>query len=174
VNGEALVRPAATAADATGSDPERGRADGSAGVETLERSLPPAYGAATLEALRATVRAEGIRLRIAGDSMAPRVPRGTVVTVRRARVFLPGDLAVCVRSDDRLVVHRVLGYRPGRPWTLLTQADAAEAPDPAVPLARVIGRATAPGQRAVTLGLRARSACGFLARAVAGALRRLS
>lgn len=138
------------------------------------RQQPPAYTEPTLRVLREAVRTSGLALRIAGDSMEPALGRGTVVAVRPARIFWPGDLVAYVRRDSRLVVHRVLGYRPGRRWSLLTQADIADEPDAAVPLDRVIGRVIAPDKGSVALRHRLRAAMAFVSRASMGAMRRLS
>jgi hypothetical protein len=139
----------------------------------LFRGLPPTYSDRTLLALREAVRQGGLAVRVAGDSMVPALPEGTRVTVRPTRVFWPGDLVAYARTDARLVVHRVLGYRPGWRWTLLTRGDAAGRPDPAVSLDRVVGRAVAQGHRAVTLVHRLRALSEYLALAGRSALRHL-
>jgi len=121
--------------------------------------------------LRAAASAGDLTLRIAGECMRPALVPGDFVSVRPARLLFPGDLVAFVGNDRRLTVHRVLGYRPGRPWTLLTQADGAPEPDSPVPLDRVLGRVVA-GRRAVSLRHRLRACRAHAARAVAAGLRR--
>lgn len=85
-------------------------------------------------------RGSGLELRIRGGCMEPVLRDGERVTVRRRRLYLPGDvLAVCTAGG--LVVHRLLGYRPRRHgWEVWTRADRAPRSDRAVPLGAVLGR----------------------------------
>ena len=98
--------------------------------------------------------------------MAPDLPDGAVVEVARARFYWPGDVLVLRAADGRLLVHRLLGYRPHRSaWHLVTQADAAALPDaPAAReqlIGRLVGGACAPRLFVVPFADRLR-ACGKL------------
>lgn len=125
--------------------------------------------------------AEGpLTVRVRGHCMAPDLPDGAVVEVSRARFYWPGDVLALRAADGRLLVHRLLGYRPHRgAWHLVTQADAASLPDaPARPeqlLGRLVGGECAPRLLAVPLADRLR-ACGklllFALRRMPGAARR--
>ena len=126
-----------------------------------------------LGALQEALRAGPLRVRIDGDCMQPALAPGDTVEVRPTRFFLPGDIAVFVGQDARMTAHRVLGYRPGRPWTLLTQSDSAAVGDAAVPLSRVLGRAVLPRGGSVALGQRLGALRAYAARAVGAAARRL-
>ncbi len=123
--------------------------------------------AAVLDLLREGAARGETRLRVQGGCMSPRLAPGDVVTVRRARWLWPGDVVAFLASDDRLTVHRVLGYRPGRPWRLLTQADHAVLADSAVPLDRVVGRVVA--SPAVSWADRARAVGRYAGRGLAAA-----
>jgi hypothetical protein len=117
--------------------------------------------------LHALASREALRLRVAGTCMEPRLKGGDVVQVRSARIYWPGDLLAFVDGSGRLLVHRLIGYRPGRRGLRFwTQADLSSTPDSAVPprcvLGRVVGR--------VPMAARAR-AMGRLARHLAARLR---
>lgn len=63
------------------------------------------------------------------------------VTVRRQRVYLPGDV-VLVRRRDHWNAHRFLGYAPSaRGLLVLTQADDSDVRDPGAPAGAIVGRA---------------------------------
>ena len=102
------------------------------------------------------IAADGsVVVRIAGGCMAPRLEDGTTVAVAPARWYWPGDMLACF-SAERIVAHRVIGYRPRKGQLLvLTQADKADAPDSPLPLERVLGRLSAPvsfGDRVSAVG----------------------
>ena len=77
--------------------------------------------------------------------MAPSLVEGSVVAVSPAAFYVPGDL-VCFRGPTGgLVVHRVIGYHPGRGGIFLwTQADSAWEPDAPIALERVLGKVRRP------------------------------
>lgn len=83
---------------------------------------------------------ESIEFTIRGDCMAPLVD-GAAVRVRRQRLYVPGDVLV-VRRRDHWNAHRFLGYAPStRGIVALTQADDAQARDPAALANAIVGRA---------------------------------
>ncbi len=119
-----------------------------------------------VQALRELAREAPLRVTIAGACMAPGIVAGSTLEVAPARRYWPGDVIVFRRGDGRLVAHRVIGVRPGRPARLLTQADAAVAADSALCAADVIGRARV----AVSLRDRVKAVAAF-ARLAASRLR---
>jgi Peptidase S24-like len=123
--------------------------------------------------LREATRAGGLRVRISGDCMQPALSQGEIVEVRPSRLLFPGDIVVFLGADSRLTAHRVLGYRPGRPWTLLTRSDTAEFPDGAIPLSQVLGRVVPPRWNSVTPSHRLNALFSLTARAAAAVSRRL-
>ncbi len=107
---------------------------------------------ATLEALRDVARHEPLRLRLAGQCMEPALEDGRTVDVVAERVYWPGDVVVFARGDGRLVAHRLLGFRPGRPTRVFTQADRSPEPDSAVALHEIVGRVVTPVSLAARWG----------------------
>jgi hypothetical protein len=95
---------------------------------------------AILEVLRDVAREAPLRLRLAGQCMAPALEDGRSVDVVATRRYWPGDVVVFARRDGTLVAHRLLGIRPGRPWLAFTQADRSATPDSAVALHEIVGR----------------------------------
>jgi hypothetical protein len=87
--------------------------------------------------------AQGVlTLRVAGSCMAPAVQDGVVVAVAPAGRYLPGDVVAFRQpSTGRLLLHRVLGWRPfaGR-WALVVQGDGCAAHDGPVLPEQVIGK----------------------------------
>ena len=111
------------------------------------RALP----SGAFEALRGLAREGPVEVTVRGGCMAPAFADGGRVRVAAARLYLPGDVVVFRAADGRLVVHRLLGYRPwaGR-LALVTRGDSCPVHDAPVPLAVVLGRvaAAAPTARA--------------------------
>ena len=126
-----------------------------------------------LGTLQGALRTGVLRVRIDGGCMRPALVPGETVEVRRSLLFFPGDIVVFVGGDARLTAHRVLGYRPGRPWTLLTRSDSAVAGDPAIPLSRVLGRVVLPRGASVALGQRLGALRTYAARGASAVARRL-
>jgi hypothetical protein len=88
---------------------------------------------------------ESVDFEVRGDCMRV-LDDGACVRVRRQRFYIPGDVVV-VRRRDYWDAHRFLGYAPSRHGVVaLTQADDADARDPAAPVTAIVGRA----QRGVT------------------------
>jgi hypothetical protein len=123
---------------------------------------PAAVAAARRGALLAAAReaaASGpLVLTVRGDSMTPAFADGERVEIARPRLYLPGDVVAFAAPYGRLLVHRLLGFRP---WAgglaAITRGDACPAPDAPVPhrrlLGRVVGRPdlTPPSARAAAL-----------------------
>ncbi len=114
---------------------------------------------AALATLRGLAWEGTLELRVAGSCMTPDLEDGATVRVGRARLYLPGDVVAFADRTGRLVLHRLIGYRPtGAGLALWTQADAGAVPDAPVPLDRVIGRVMGK----VAAGRRASAARRFL------------
>jgi hypothetical protein len=82
-----------------------------------------------------------VRLTVGGHSMTPFIRRGDVVTVQPTRLSRPvlGAVLVVAADAQRFTVHRHVGWRDGR---IVPRGDCAPAPDPAIPLASVLGVVT--------------------------------
>lgn len=94
-----------------------------------------------LAPLRALAAEAPLELSVAGGSMAPAIPAGARVTVRPARLYLPGDVVALGGRDRRLRVHRLLGAAPTRRGLrIVTRGDAAPARDPAQAIEDLLGR----------------------------------
>ena len=87
---------------------------------------------------------------------------GETVSVYRQKLYLPGDVVV-VRRRDHWNIHRFLGYALNTHGLVaLTQADDANAADPAAKSTRVVGRADCEvriADRAVAVARYARAVC---------------
>jgi signal peptidase I len=112
------------------------------------------------EALRGLAREGPVEVTVRGGCMAPRIADGDRVRVAAARLYLPGDVVVFRAADGRLLVHRLLGYRPwGRGLALVTRGDSCPAHDAPVPRAAVLGRVA---DAAPTIPARLRALWRFL------------
>ena len=100
--------------------------------------------AGVFAALRDLAREGPVEVTVRGGCMAPLLLDGARVRVAAARVYLPGDVVVFRAADGRLLVHRLLGYRPhaGR-LALVARGDACAVHDAPVPLRAVLGRVEA-------------------------------
>ena len=82
-----------------------------------------------------------LTLDINGDCMLGSLPHGSQVQIKRRTFYWPGDIVVYGHADDRLVIHRFLGYIPGRQgWRGVTQADNVTRADAPVALGRILGK----------------------------------
>ena len=113
----------------------------------VQTTLPAASSRpapAVLDAVRDMARERPVAVTVRGTCMAPLLADGDRVEVAPARVYWPGDLLAFQAADGRLLVHRLLGYRPhaGR-IACVTRGDACPHPDAPVPLDRLLGRVTA-------------------------------
>jgi hypothetical protein len=99
---------------------------------------------AVLDAVRDMARERPVAVTVRGTCMEPLLLDGDRVEVAPARVYWPGDLLAFQAADGRLLVHRLLGYRPyaGR-LACVTRGDACPHPDAPVPLDRLLGRVRA-------------------------------
>ena len=110
-----------------------------------------------------------VRFRAEGDSMAPAIGDGDVVTVAPVGEPAPGDVLLC-RTGDRLVLHRLIGVdTSGRAVRFILRGDAARRPDPPVDKDDVLGRVVAVRRRRAARLIRRRLGWARrLARRVAG------
>lgn len=116
-------------------------------------------------ALRAMAKEEPIDLIVAGDCMSPRLQGGDRIGVTPRRIYLPGDIVAFRRSDDRLLVHRVLGYTfSSRGFRLLAKGDRLAREDDPIQLGSVVGRVISHHGRPLEHSMpeRGRSVLGFL------------
>lgn len=99
----------------------------------------------SFDALRGFAREGTVAVEVRGDCMAPAIADGDRVEVAAARLYWPGDVVVWSAPEGGLVAHRLLGYRLHRgSLALVTRGDSAPVHDAPVPLARVLGRVSAP------------------------------
>jgi hypothetical protein len=82
-------------------------------------------------------RSGALSLRATGGSMLPAIAPGDLLTFRKSTgaAIAPGQV-VLLRSDDRLVAHRMVGERAG---TIVTRGDALDADDAVHQHADVLG-----------------------------------
>lgn len=82
-----------------------------------------------------------LTLDVDGDCMVGSVSHGSQVQIERQSLYWPGDIIVYGRGDERLVVHRFLGYVLGRHgWCGVTQADNTARADAPVAVGRILGK----------------------------------
>lgn len=82
-----------------------------------------------------------LTLRVSGDCMTGSIAHGSLVQIERRAFYWPGDIVVYGRGDDHLVVHRFLGYAPGRAgWNGITQADNTRYADAPMAVVRILGK----------------------------------
>ncbi len=114
-----------------------------------------------------TALAEGdeVVLQVTGECMEPAVGHFAVARLKRAKVYVPGDVvAFCSPYQNRLLVHRLLGYvwRRGA-WKLMTMSDRGVTPDPLVDASSVLGKVVALDNNAyrVSRRVRAQAVCRY-------------
>jgi hypothetical protein len=108
-------------------------------------SPAPLPSPAAFVALRDLAREHPVEVTVRGGCMAPLLSEGERVAVAPARLYWPGDVVVFQAADGRLLVHRLLGWRP---WSgalaCVTRGDGCPCHDARVPRARLLGRVIAP------------------------------
>ena len=114
--------------------------------------------------LRELARESAVEVRLRGACMAPQLADGAMVSVRRRRIYLPGDVVVFRTRAGDLAAHRLLGWRLAG---LVTKGDHCAVHDAPVPRAMLIGAAAV----AVSWRARLRAVTDF-ARIAARRLRR--
>ena len=143
----------------------------------MSRPLPTSAAAFPLashrvpQALRDLARERPLVLTVRGDCMLPRLRDGEQVAVAPARRYWPGDIVAFATPQDRIALHRLLGYRlaAGR-LVCVTRGDRSDTPDTPISPALLLGRATPPPPRAD----RARALLAFLGLILRAARRRLA
>lgn len=102
------------------------------------------------EAIRQMSHDGPLTISVDGDCMFNSVPNGSKVQIERHHIYWPGDIVIYGRGDDRLVMHRFLGYVPGRRgWYCVTRADQAKNADAPVLVNRIVGKVKRVNQQAV-------------------------
>ena len=82
-----------------------------------------------------------LTISVDGNCMFNSVPDRAKIQVERRTFCWPGDIVVYGRQDERLVMHRFLGYVPGRHgWRGVTRADEATCADAPFSTDRILGR----------------------------------
>ncbi len=85
-----------------------------------------------------------LTVQVNGNCMGNLLRNGCRVQLARQRFYLPGDIIVFGRGDQRMVSHRLLGFSPGRHgWIAITQADREARPDAPFSVDRILGKVTA-------------------------------
>ncbi len=94
-----------------------------------------------VEGLRRLAAESPLTVTVTGHSMEPCLPPGSVVEVRPAPRYWPGDVLAFRDHRERFTTHRLIGYLPGRGGLrLVTQGDARRAPDRPLAPERILGR----------------------------------
>jgi hypothetical protein len=116
-----------------------------------------------LTALRDLAREQPVEVTVRGGCMAPLLADGERVAVAPARIYWPGDVVVFQAADGRLLVHRLLGWRP---WAgslaCVTRGDGCPCHDAPVPRDRLLGRVIAPARARPRWTERLRAGLAFL------------
>lgn len=91
---------------------------------------------------------EALTAQVTGDCMAPVIPNGSLVSIRRRNYYSPGDIVAFCDSKGQLVCHRFLGYARSRGcWKVITKADNAQSRDGLEDTDSVLGRVVGVNQQ---------------------------
>jgi hypothetical protein len=121
--------------------------------------------------LRELARERPLALTVRGDCMLPRLRDGERVEIAPARRYWPGDIVAFATPQNRIALHRLLGYRlaAGR-LVCVTRGDRSDTPDTPILPSLLLGRALATPPWAD----RARALLAFLDLTLRAARRRLA
>jgi len=82
-----------------------------------------------------------LSLQVSGQCMDPHIKDQARVTIRSARMYLPGDVLVVQRRSHPPFVHRLIGCFPSKGvLRFITQADNSTTPDGSVSREAIIGK----------------------------------
>ncbi len=96
----------------------------------------------TIHSFLREIADNGFFVREKGTCMSPCLGDGSPVRIAVGRLFLPGDILAYCDNNQRMVLHRLIGYyRCGGRWRLLLRADSARRPDRGITGERVLGKA---------------------------------
>ena len=104
-------------------------------LASLLRSDPDQFDAAARR-----LADQVVEFPITGNSMGAALPKGTIVRVALGAACAIDDIAV-FRQGEAIVAHRMIHRGKSH---LITRGDARFAPDPPVPVDRVLGRVVDP------------------------------
>ena len=94
-----------------------------------------------VQGLAAIALKDDLQFRVKGSCMGSLLVDGGSVKLASRSCYWPGDVVVAWWPEKGFCLHRGIGgYRKNGAWKLLTQADAADTPDYALPKAHVVGR----------------------------------
>lgn len=87
------------------------------------------------------VNSESFSLRVSGRCMEPLLRDQARLTIRKADVYLPGDVLIVQRPSGPPVVHRLIGLFPAKgSLRYLTQADNSPTADGSVAREAILGK----------------------------------
>lgn len=91
--------------------------------------------------IRQLIGAGNLTIRVSGHCMEPLLPDQTMVSFRKTKTYLPGDVVIVGRPAGPPVIHRLIGFYPSKgALRYFTQADNAPAPDGSVTRDALLGK----------------------------------
>ena len=94
-----------------------------------------------VRALRELASEAPVKMRVAGDCMAPLAANGALLEISRKKLYWPGDVIAFHAANGGLLLHRLIGFSPrAGSVELVTQGDACCAHDAPVRAEQVIGK----------------------------------
>ena len=87
------------------------------------------------------IRSDPVTCHVSGTSMVPALNHGQRLELRPRGFYLPGEIVAYWTQRHALVIHRVIGYRPGfRRLRYVTQGDNLATSDVPVEGSQIVGR----------------------------------